>query len=295
MFLLVLQALALWGRGQVYRIVYNKMGVKIAPMEAMYLHIASYTVNVLAPSGGISGVGVFISDALERGIKRSKAILASFVYYLTEYINLALLVLASLIYMYITSQLQTRYVVIFLIFAAILIFICIAFVWLMNKKQIFVKLLSGLIKIINVILRLIRLKTISVESVDKAHDDCLELGAMIKRDKNVLIIPWLIFLGAAICEMILLDVIFVCIGTTIPIEALVVGYSLGLLVITLSITPAGIGLAEPIMTVIFVSLGADLKSSVVAILTFRAITTWLPLVPGIYIIGKMTNDQTTTA
>ena len=288
--LLILEALALWGRGQVYRTVYNKMGIKMSSKEAFYLHIASYTVNVLAPSGGISGVGIFVSDALRRGVKRSRAVISSFIYYLTEYINLALLVLASIIYMFLANRLQMQYVTIFIIFAVILIGLVAIFIWLVGRKHLFIKLMSGLIRVINVFLKLIRLKIISQESAYRAHESCIELAVLIKRDKTVLIVPWLIFLAVAICEILMLKLVYYALGAAIPLEALLVGYSLGLLVITISVTPAGIGIAEPTMAVIFVSLGADLRSSVIAILIFRAITTWLPLVPGVLILEGMTNN-----
>jgi uncharacterized protein (TIRG00374 family) len=81
-------------------------------------------------------------------------------------------------------------------------------------------------------------------------------------------------------DIAVLGVCFDAFGRVVPVPILVMGYFLGTLGSLLPI-PGGIGGVEGGMIGAFIALGVPASSAVVAVLAYRAISFWLPTLPGI--------------
>ena len=81
-------------------------------------------------------------------------------------------------------------------------------------------------------------------------------------------------------DIAVLGVCFHAFGATVPVAILVVGYFLGTLGSLLPL-PAGIGGVEGGMIGAFVAFGLPASSAIIAVLAYRAISFWLPTLPGI--------------
>jgi uncharacterized protein (TIRG00374 family) len=81
-------------------------------------------------------------------------------------------------------------------------------------------------------------------------------------------------------DIAVLGVCFHAFGTVVPVAVLVVGYFLGTLGSLLPL-PGGIGGVEGGMIGAFVAFGVPAGSAVIAVLAYRAISFWLPTLPGI--------------
>lgn len=81
-------------------------------------------------------------------------------------------------------------------------------------------------------------------------------------------------------DIAVLGVSFHAFGAIVPVAVLVVGYFLGTLGNLLPL-PGGIGGVEGGMIGAFVAFGIPARSAVVAVLAYRAISFWLPTLPGI--------------
>lgn len=81
-------------------------------------------------------------------------------------------------------------------------------------------------------------------------------------------------------DIAVLGVCFHAFGTVVPLAVLVVGYFLGTLGSLLPL-PGGVGGVEGGMIATFVAFGTPAGSAVIAVLAYRAISFWLPTLPGI--------------
>jgi uncharacterized protein (TIRG00374 family) len=81
-------------------------------------------------------------------------------------------------------------------------------------------------------------------------------------------------------DIAVLGVCFHAFGTVVPVAVLVAGYFLGTLGSLLPL-PGGIGGVEGGMIGAFVAFGLPGKSAIIAVLAYRAISFWLPTLPGI--------------
>ena len=81
-------------------------------------------------------------------------------------------------------------------------------------------------------------------------------------------------------DIAVLGVCFDAFGTVVPVAVLVMGYFLGTLGSLLPL-PGGVGGVEGGMIAAFVAFGVPAGSAVIAVLAYRAISFWLPTLPGI--------------
>lgn len=81
-------------------------------------------------------------------------------------------------------------------------------------------------------------------------------------------------------DIAVLGVCFDAFGRVVPVAVLVMGYFLGTLGSLLPL-PGGVGGVEGGMIAAFVAFGVPAGSAVIAVLAYRAISFWLPTLPGI--------------
>jgi uncharacterized protein (TIRG00374 family) len=81
-------------------------------------------------------------------------------------------------------------------------------------------------------------------------------------------------------DISVLGLCFHAFGSTVPVAVLVEGYFLGTLGSLLPL-PAGIGGVEGGMIGAFVAFGSHASTAIIAVLAYRAISFWLPTLPGI--------------
>jgi uncharacterized protein (TIRG00374 family) len=81
-------------------------------------------------------------------------------------------------------------------------------------------------------------------------------------------------------DIAVLGVCFHAFGTIVPVAVLIVGYFLGTLGSLLPL-PGGIGGVEGGMIGAYVAFGIPARSAVISVLAYRAISFWLPTLPGI--------------
>ena len=82
------------------------------------------------------------------------------------------------------------------------------------------------------------------------------------------------------------SVVYLALGIHIALPIIVASYSFGLLFMLLSITPSGLGFAEPAMAIVLISMGVGSEIALAGVLIFRLITYWLPLPLGLYFLKK---------
>lgn len=282
LFIILLELLFIINRGQTYQILYNRSGLKFSLQESTKLFTASYALNILTPSAGLSGIALYMSQAKNQKTNKTKILLLNILFYQIDYLVISLMLIVSFIYLAIIHELKIYYIIGFsflILFLSIFIFLVSIeakypkiFLWITNKAILFA----------NFFLRIFKIKEIEKEKSVHFQDEFIKLKTIIIKDKTIFWYPFLLFILGNIYEIITIYLIFWTLGGAISIMNVVVGYSIGLLFMLVSITSSGIGFVEPIMALVFVSLGLPLEISVISVLIFRAVSFWLPIPFGVY-------------
>jgi len=283
--LLVFEALFLINRGNIFQVLYNRLGIKLNLKEATLLFTASYSLNVLIPTGGFSGISLFLAHAEKQKTSKSRVLLINLLFYFINFVSLAFLLLFAITYLFVVGKMENYYLISFaVLLLIILIFLAaiIVFIYFPRPFEIF---LRKILSLINGILKMFK-KNIPQNKIPLILTELEYLKTSIFVDKKLFWQPFWLFILGNIYEIVSLYLIFVALGVNPPLVALVAAYAIGLLFMIVSITPAGVGVVEVLMSLVFVSFGMPLEISVLAILIFRIITFWLPLPVGIILMKK---------
>ena len=274
---LVLQFFFLENRGQIFKVLYNRFGIDLDLKESFLLFLASNSINILAPSAGFSGIALYMSQAKRHGSSKTKIFLINVLSYFINLVSLSVMLVASFIYLFIVKKLNTYYLVSFAILIGIIILIILTVFLSSYFKKAFIRITKFAISVSNYFLKIVGATQIDHKSAGKLQRELIRTRKFIQKDKSAFFIPFFLFLLGNLYEIAMLYLIMLSFGATASFWALQASYSVGLLFMIVSFTPAGVGVVEPLMTVALTSLGTPLEVSALTVVIFRIVTFWLPL------------------
>lgn len=81
--------------------------------------------------------------------------------------------------------------------------------------------------------------------------------------------------------------LFAAFGHTIVFASLITGYSLMILFWIVTPTPQGVGVVETLIPALFSSMGVPIEVATLAVLGFRFMNLWLPVIVGYFFLNKI--------
>jgi glycosyltransferase 2 family protein len=261
---------------------------RIFGMEESRLHLmkvvtAASFVTVLAPSGGLSAMAVYLADAQIRGRSKVRVTVAAVLFVWFEYIGtLAILFLGLLTLAYRDNLHWSEITASLILLAGALMIGALIFLGLESSTYLS-NVLVWLAKAVNRILRPF-LKRDYLD-VGRAHFFALEVSAgllTLRNHPNWAIKPLLFALAAKALLWTVLFFCFMAFNVTPDPGTLVAGLSLASLFLIVSPTPAGMGIVEGVLAVALVSMGVPIEDATVVTIAYRGITFWMPFFIGIF-------------
>ncbi len=249
---LLLQAGFAVNQGAVYRAVFGLLDEAVPLSVALRLALAMAFGSLASPAGTASGVAYFVAAANARGIRAGRALLTSLGYYLFDYVALLPVFAAGIAV--IATELRPH-----------------GITWIVPA------VLSGLV--IGAVLLRRRLPAL-LKRLASPWRDARAALLRIRQRPGDLLRP----LGHAALGQLLglatLAAAFRAVGFHPGLHALAAAYAAANLLMVVSITPSGIGVVEPAMTAVLVSLSVPLAVAAAATVIYRALTFWVPLLAG---------------
>ena len=231
----------------------------------------SLFVNLTAPTAGLGGAGVFIKHAR---VKNERALAAMGAYYLgilVEFLGIGVFLAGALLILWSKHRLQWYELlcsgIFYVIIGALFLLVSSSGKW----RKTLVKVMAWWQKI--------RKKP--------AKNQLMETEIVFKKDPRKL---WqLLGVGMLmqISSLSALFFVFLGLGQILALETVFVGYSLIVLFLIVSPTPQGIGVIEGLIPVILNSFGVGIETGLLAILVFRSINLWLPIIIGFFSLNYM--------
>jgi uncharacterized protein (TIRG00374 family) len=278
---LALQAAWLANTALTLRAVYRLMGVPSRLRDMLPLVITSNFVNIVAPSGGMGGMAVYISDARRRGLSASRVTIAGVLHLLLEYFSFLCVLALGLVVLVRRNNLTAIEVAasIVLLAAALTLAGLLALgAWSPARLE---RVLIWAARTINRVAQPILRRPYLSEA--QAHEFTVEAVEGL----GVLRAHWLEYVPAVLLALVgkalligILSMVFLAYGTPFSSGTLVAGFSIGHLFTIVSPTPSGLGVVEGALTLGLVSLRVPLRPATVITLGYRAFTFWLPFAYG---------------
>lgn len=288
-----LQILSIVNKGAFYHSIYDYFGGSDTLKRLTVLAVAANFVNLVAPTAGLSGMAIFISEAEHQGMSKSRAIFVNIFAYFLIYTVFTIVLLFGLFYLFFVHQLQ-RYILISaaILFGVIIVILIAIFIALEGAAR--VKNLIGLVaRIVNSIVGFLYRRKVIIKNTDvhimgqEVHDSIRILQKKIKA-------LWLPVVHVALLEAIdILTLYYLFLAFSFPVYpgALITLYSISVLFTLVSITPSGLGVVEATMIFVATGLGIPVELATVVVIGYRIITFWLPFVLGYFGFRKIQNEK----
>ena len=267
--------------GASFKAIYRAMGIEEQLGTLSLIVSAANFANVVAPSAGVSGLAIFVSEARRRNYSPARAAVAGVLFLLFDYLGLISIILVGLIVLIRRNDLT----LIVIIASAALIGLAMLFAFLLNLgMQSAVGLGNALAKMARFVNRLLR-PFIHREYLSEtrahefAHDAADGLSEMRDKPRSMLL-PLFLALTNKISLIIILTLVFLAFKIPISIGTIIACFSIGYLFVIISPTPAGIGVVEGALTLSLTSMYISLEDAAVITLSYRGITFWIPMLAG---------------
>lgn len=278
---LIVEAIWFINCGASFRAIYRALGIEEQLGTLSLIVSAANFVNIVAPSGGVSGLTIFISEARRRNYSPARAAIAGVLFLFFDYLGLIGILLVGLIILIRRNDLT----LVVILASIALVGLAMLFAFLLNLgMQSAAALGNALAKIAHFVNRIAR-PFIHREylSETRAHEfahDAAEGLIKMRSEPKTMLMPLVLAFTNKTFLILILTLVFLAFKIPISIGTIIACFSIGYLFVIISPTPAGIGVVEGALTLALTSMYISLEDAAVITLSYRGITFWIPLLFG---------------
>ncbi len=264
-----------------YWFVYRALGMDEKVGHLTLLMSSANFVNIVAPSGGVGGIAVFMSEAKRKGISPARVTVAAAVVVMLDYIGFLLVLGLGLIVLFRRSTLSSSELAATLIMVTMAAVLGTLLYTGMRSAEALGNLLAKIAHRINRILWPFLHRDYIAEGRTRefAHDAAGGLQLLRSQPKS-LVTPAALALNGKILMILIFLLTFLAFNVPFSPGTIVAGWSLSYLIAMTTPTPAGIGIVEGLLPLSLATLNVNLGAATVVTLAYRAVTFWLPLFIG---------------
>jgi uncharacterized protein (TIRG00374 family) len=264
--------------GMTYLSLYRLLGVNSTLPKLALLSATASFVNIVAPTGGMGGMAVFISDARRHDQSAGKVTIVGVLSVFLDYIVFLIVLSLGLIVLFRRNNLDATEI------AASLVMLTgastLGFLLYLGSKSAerLGNALAGMARFVNRIVKpFIHREYISETHAHEVAFEMSEDLSLLPERYHSLIKPMaLAFLNKA-CLIIILLCCFLAFDVPFSPGTIIGGFAISYLFLIVSVTPAGIGVVEGVMPLALSSLNVPWSQAVIITLAYRGITFWYPM------------------
>lgn len=262
-------------------------------LEHLALTVASANfVNIVAPTAGMGGIAVFVSEAKRKGISQGRVTVATAVIVLLDYIGVLIVLSVGLLILFRRSTISSTELVATLILVSLAgVLGSLLYIGMRSATA----LGNTLAKIARVVNRLAwpilhREYFAEYRAHEFAHDAASGLYRLRYHPKSLLL-PAALALNGKLLLVLIFLLTFLAFKVPFSPGTIVAGWSISYLFTIVSPTPGGMGVVEGLLPLTLSTLNIPLGAGTVITLTYRGITFWLPLLIGLIAFRWLVREE----
>jgi glycosyltransferase 2 family protein len=269
--------------GLTYLSIYRLLGMDGTVYKFSLMSAAANFVNTVAPSAGMGGIAIFISDANRNHQSPGKATVASMLNLFLDYLAFLVVLTLGLIVLFRRNDLDPSEIAA----SSIIFVIAISLGSLLYLGSKSAKALGGTLawmaRLVNRVTRPFIQRDYLNET--RAYEFANEMAIGLKSlpgQKSSLIKPMLYAFANKVLMMCILMACFLSFRVPFTAGTIIGGFSIAYLFLIVSPTPSGIGIVEGIMPLALSSLRIPWSQAIIITLAYRGVTFWFPLAAGAF-------------
>lgn len=273
------------------KLIYRALGLKERLPRLALLALSANFFGVVVPSGGMSGLTVYIAEARQQGYSTSRATVAGVVYMFFEYAGFLAVLALGLVVLVRRHNLTTVEIIASALMALLALGLGALLYLGAYSGPLLAKVLTALARGINKLLwPLLHRPYLSEARARTFGMDAGEGLRTLRQQPHAVFLPAVLGVTSKLLQVMILWLVFLAFHVPYSPGTIVGGYAIAMLFMIISPTPSGIGIVEGILTVALNSLNVPLGAAAVITVAFRGITLWLPLLlgpPALRLLGRL--------
>jgi glycosyltransferase 2 family protein len=274
---LIVQAVWILNLAVSYRTIYRALAIEESTARLAVVASAANFVNVVAPSAGMGGIAVFISEARRRGYSAARVTVAGVLFVFFEYIGFLFILSLGLVVLMRRNDLDVGEVTASALLFALASFLALVIYLGMTAPQALGRMLAFLAHAVNRVLNpFIHREYLSELRAHSFAQEAASGLSRIRQHPQHLFLPAVLSVTSKALLVGILMLMFLAFKVPFSIGTLIAGFSMAYLFLIISPTPAGLGFVEGVLTLSLRSLNVPLGAATVIALSYRGITFWFP-------------------
>jgi uncharacterized protein (TIRG00374 family) len=275
---IVIEAAWFFTQGLTFKSIYRLLGLSENTLRLTVISAAANFVNIVAPSVGVGGVAVFISDGSRRELPSGKVTVAGALFLLADYLAFICVLALGLIILIRRGHLGAGEITASMILLAIASGLAFLIYLGYRSSEALGNMLAKMARLVNRLLWLFLHREYLSEA--RGHTFAAEISdglSALPENPRSMFYPVLLALANKTLLMGVLTSAFLAFDVPFSSGTIVAGFAIAYLFLVVTPTPSGIGVVEGVMALALTSLRVDWSQAVVITLTYRAVTLWLPV------------------
>ena len=288
---LFFQAIWFYIAGSTYHSLYRILDMDDTVQKMTLLSAAANFINVIAPTAGMGGVAVFISNAKQNGQSTGKVTVVNMLFIFLDYIAFLCVLIVGLIILIRRNNLHASEITASIIMFAVALGLGLMLYLGSRSAGALGNALAGMARFINRIVRPFIHREYLSEA--RAHEFATEMATDLQslpENYRSLTKPFFYALANKTLMMFILTASFLSFDVPFTAATIIGGFSIAYLFFIVSPTPSGIGIVEGVMPLALSSLNVPWSQAVIITLAYRGVTFWFPLGVGALAFRSLNND-----
>ena len=230
-------------------------------------------VNHILPSGGAAGFSYLAWVLHRHGVSPGRATMSQVVRFILTFVTFLLMLVVSVIWLIIDGKINQNVLLLSIGLAVLSIVGTVGTIYIIKSKHHLMRFSAWLARVVNKFVSFVtrRRKQDVVKSgviehfFEDLHGDYVE----IRKDKRVLIVPFIWALFANLMDVFLLFIAFWALGFWVDPAILIVAFGLSSIASVFSVTPGGAGVYEAIFIAFLATAGVPPEVAIAGTLMAR--------------------------
>lgn len=290
---LLVQLCWLYNMSGFFQAIYSALEMRDNRLHLLHMVTAANFLNIVAPSGGLSGLAIFISNARRQGRSTARVTIAGILYVWFDYWTTLLLLVLGLGDLQSRGALHWAETTAALLLLGMALAISVLLVLGMQSAQKLGTLLSWGARAANFVsYPFVRHHSFNPEKAYNFAQEIAEGISILRYKSNWVLLPFLYALLNKLLLVVVLALCFLAFSVKVEIGSIVAGLGLAQLFLIISPTPSGLGIVEGVLTVALTTLGVPLSDAAVITLAYRAFSFWFPFLAGLVAFRTLEHRNT---
>ena len=251
-------------------------------------------VNMVFPSGGVSGFSYFSIRMRTKGVSTGKSTLVMTMRFVLLFISFQIFLFLGLFFLALDGKANNFMILIASSLATLLFVFTAGAAYIIGSEKRIDNFLTFITKVVNRIIQIVRPKNPETINVARArrtfqeyHGNYNKLKSEYKNLRRPLIYALLINLT----EVATVYTVFVAFGQWINPGAVIIAYAVANFAGLISVLPGGIGIYEALMTGVLAAGGVPASLSLPIIVAYRVVNIAIQLPPGAYFYNRALHEK----